>query len=110
VGHGGAIARSRNDTSVLSALATAATQLGALGTLLDRALRLRLLGLGHLRLLRLLLILGLLDALLDLAAKVSVGVQMSLISSICIYCVSVKCHSEILLVRPTDSYHCHRHK
>ena len=57
-----------NDT-VLSALPTATTQLGALGTLLDRALRLRLLGLGHLRLLRFLLILGLLNALLDLAAR-----------------------------------------
>jgi len=78
--------------SVLSALAAAAAQLGALGTLLDRALRLRLLGLGHLRLLCLLLILGLLDALLDLAAR-SVTVQMSPeVLSISIYRISVKYH------------------
>jgi hypothetical protein len=58
-----------------SAFATAATQLGAFGTLLNSTLRLRLLGLGHLSLLRLLLILGLLDALLDLTVR-SAAVQM----------------------------------
>jgi hypothetical protein len=52
-----------------SALAATTAKLGALGTLLDGALVLRLLGLGHLCLLSLLLVLSLLDALLDLTAE-----------------------------------------
>lgn len=49
-----------------SALSTTTTNLRALGTPRGGALRLRLLGLGYLSLLRLLFILGLLDAFLDL--------------------------------------------
>lgn len=68
-----------------SALSTTTTNLRALGTPRGGALRLRLLGLGYLSLLRLLFILGLLDAFLDLTAQCISSDEFSpLASSKCI--------------------------